>query len=69
LSSWIASTFIVSAGAFLVLGLILVFLDRTLKKGQKQVAAEVAQEMLELEQSCRGEKLSDSIGRNGPGNK
>ncbi len=68
LPSWIASIFIVSAGAFLVLGLILVFLDRTLKNGQKQVAAEVAQEMLELEESCRGEKFSDSIGRNGPGN-
>jgi hypothetical protein len=49
LPSWIIPTFIVSAGAFLVLGLALVLVSRSLDSEQKKSASEIAQEMCNIE--------------------
>jgi hypothetical protein len=49
LPSWIIPTFIVSAVAFLVLGLVLVLVAWTLNKGRKGAASEIAQDMRDIE--------------------
>jgi protein-S-isoprenylcysteine O-methyltransferase Ste14 len=59
LPSWVVPTFIVSAGAFFVLGLILTIVARTLRKGRKEDAKEIAQEMRVIEESYRGKKSAN----------
>jgi hypothetical protein len=56
LPSWISSIFIVSASSFLILGLILVLIDRTLRKSRGKATSEIAQEMRDIEESYRGRK-------------
>jgi hypothetical protein len=63
LPSWIIPTFVVSASAFLALGLILVFVARTLRKGQRRVASEIVQEMRDIEETYRGKKFATPVGR------
>ena len=63
LPSWIIPTFIVSASSFLVLGLVLVFVSCTVRKGQKRAGSEVAQEMRDLEETYRGKKTVTRVER------
>jgi len=59
LPSWIIPTFIVSAGAFLVLGIVLVLVSRTLSKGRASAAAEIGRDMRDLEETYRGKRSTD----------
>jgi len=62
LPSWIVPTFIVSACALCVLGLILTIIAHVLKKDKKKEAADIVQEMEKIEANYRGRK---SAGTNG----
>ena len=63
LATWIIPTFIVSASAFLVLGVVLVIVARALRSGQGKAASEIAQEMREIETPHRGERPITSAAR------
>jgi hypothetical protein len=63
LPTWIIPTFIVSASAFLALGLILVFVARILRKGQRRTTSEIAQEMRDIEETYRGNKFAAPVAR------
>ena len=61
LPSWIIPTFIVSAGAFLLLALVLIFIGHSIARGQRNIASEIAQEMEEIEETYRGKKLAGTV--------
>jgi hypothetical protein len=54
LPSWTIPTFVVSASAFLVLGLVLVLVSRAVKKGRVNAASEIVREMREVEATYYG---------------
>jgi hypothetical protein len=54
LPSWIVPTFIVSASACLVLGLVLLTIDRILARGRRDAVTQIVDEMLEIEKAYRG---------------
>jgi hypothetical protein len=56
LPDWIIPTFIVSASAFLLLGVALVLLSRTLSAGKKKNASEIVQDMRTIEATYIGGK-------------
>jgi hypothetical protein len=56
LPTWIIPTFIVSACAFFVLGLILLLVDHTVGEGRKSRAAKIAKEAREIEETYRGKR-------------
>jgi hypothetical protein len=57
LPDWIIPTFVVSASAFLILALSLLLVARTLRQGRRRAASEIAQEMRDIEKSCRGKRF------------
>ena len=63
LASWVIPTYIVSAGALMVLGLILVLLARFLRIRQNNAVSEIAQDMLAVEKIYGGKK---ALGRSTP---
>jgi hypothetical protein len=65
LPSWIMPTFIVSAGAFLLLALALILIDHSLKKGRRNTASEIAQEMQSIEASYRSKENAGTITASG----
>jgi hypothetical protein len=67
LPSWIIPTFIVSAAAFLVLGLTLVLIARMLSKRQKGAASGIAQDMQDIEATYSGRNPAARIMQHRPG--
>jgi hypothetical protein len=62
LPTWIIPTFIVSAAAFLVLGIILVAIARALGRARRGTAAEILDELSELERDWGKEQAGSAKG-------
>jgi hypothetical protein len=56
LPTWIIPTFIVSASAFLVLGLTLVLIARVILKDQRRAVSEIVLEMEDIKKDCLGKR-------------
>jgi hypothetical protein len=54
LPSWITPTFVVSAAAFLLMGVVLVFVARALRIRQTKAAADISREMRDLRETYHG---------------
>jgi hypothetical protein len=51
--SWIVPTFIVSASACLVIGLVLVVVAKKIERRRRDAVAEIVQDMSDIEEACR----------------
>lgn len=58
LPSWVIPTFVVSAGAFLLLAVTLILIGHSLKREQRSAASEIVQEIQTIEEAYRDKKIT-----------
>ena len=58
LPSWVIPTFIVCAGSFFVLGVILVLVSHAIGKGQRRAVSEIVRDMHDLEMTYHGNEAA-----------
>jgi hypothetical protein len=56
LPSWMVPTFIVSASACLIIGLVLAIVARKSQRRRSDAVAEIVQDMSDIEEACRGRR-------------
>jgi hypothetical protein len=58
LPSWVIPTFVVSAGAFLLLAVTLILIGQSLKREQRSAASEIVQEIQTIEEAYRDKEIT-----------
>jgi hypothetical protein len=66
LPDWVIPTFIVSAASFLLVGVVLVLIARTLNAEKKKTTSEIVQDMRNIEAMYIGRKAEARNARSGP---